>query len=70
MKKPGCIILACCYAGGLTTYDQCISAYPWASKNGKINGADCFCSKGFRNISEHFGINFMKGCKFVRNKYL
>ena len=73
IKKSGCLFLACCYVGGLTTYDQCISAYYWASKTGKIRGNDCYVNMDSNTlaleISQHFGTNFKKGCKFARNSH-
>ena len=73
IKKSGCLFLACCFVGGLTTYDQCISAYHWASKEGKIRGNDCYVQMDSTTlasqISKHFGTNFKNGCTFAKNSH-
>ena len=73
IKKSGCLFLACCFVGGLTTYDQCIQAYYWASKLKKIRANDCYVNMDSntlaREISDHFGTNFKEGCKYDRNSH-
>jgi hypothetical protein len=73
IRKSGCLFLACCYVGGLTTYDQCIQAYHWASKEGKIRGNDCYVNMDpntlASQISKLFGTNFKNGCTFGRNSH-
>ena len=73
IKKSGCLFLACCYVGGLTTYDQCLSAYYWASKEGKIRGNDCYVNMNSNTlalqISKHFRTSFKEGCRFSKNSH-
>ena len=73
IKKSGCLFLACCYVGGLTTYDQCLSAYYWASKEGNIRGNDCYVNISSNSlalkISKYFGTSFKEGCSFAKNSH-
>ena len=73
IKKSGCLFLACCYVGGLTSYEQCIEAYYWASQKGKIRGNDCYVNissnKLASEISQKFGTNFKNGCIFAKNSH-
>ena len=69
IKETGCCFLACCFIGGLTTYEQCDDAYDWASKNNKIRGNDCFVfNKKIlpKEISQKYGTHLKEGCEFVK----
>lgn len=73
IRKTGCLFLACCFVGGLTSYDQCISAYYWASKLGKIKGNNCYVNmdsnKFSKEISDKYRTTFKEGCDYAKNSH-